>query len=140
MIAAYLSQVFLIAFNIWMARYHSRLLKKDRKIKHGLWGGLYLAICIGITLLFGDLWLLIACFLLRKFLFDTALNLYNGRGLFFVSTETTSIIDRVHFWAWGKHSEIYQIVYFMMWLIYMGYIFRCYYQGDTSTHYFNLWY
>ena len=32
MIAAYLSQVFLIAFNIWMARYHSRLLKKDKKI------------------------------------------------------------------------------------------------------------
>lgn len=119
MIAAYLSQVFLIAFNIWMARYHSRLLKKDRKIKHGLWGGLYVAICIAITLLFGDLWLLIACFLLRKFLFDTALNLYNGRGLFFVSQETTSIIDKIHYKLFGIHSEMYQILYFMAWVVLM---------------------
>ena len=117
MIAAYLSQAFLIAFNIWMARYHSRLLKKDKKIKHGLWGGLYVAVCIAITLLFVDLWLLIACFLLRKFLFDTALNLYNGRGLFFVSTETTSIIDRIHYKLFGVNSEIYQTMYFMGWII-----------------------
>lgn len=119
MIAAYLSQVFLIAFNIWMARYHSRLLKKDKKIKHGLWGGLYVAVSLSITCLFGDLWLLIACFLLRKFLFDTALNLYNGRAIFFVSKETTSIIDRIHFKLFGIHSEIYQIVYFMMWVVLM---------------------
>ena len=119
MIAAYLSQVFLIAFNIWMARYHSRLLKKDKKIKHDLWGGLYVAVSLSITCLFGDLWLLIACFLLRKFLFDTALNLYNGRGLFFVSQETTSIVDKIHFKLFGIHSEIYQIVYFMMWVVLM---------------------
>jgi len=115
----YISQAFLIAFNIWMARYHSRLLKKDKKIKHGIWGGLYVAVCIAITCFFGDLWLLIACFLLRKFLFDVALNLYNGRGIFFVSNETTSIIDRVHFLAFGKHSEIYQTMYFMGWIILM---------------------
>lgn len=115
----YISQAFLIAFNIWMARYHSRLLKKDRKIKHGLWGGLYVAVCIAITLLFGDLWLLIACFLLRKFLFDISLNLYNGRGIFFVSSETTSIIDQLHFKLFGINSEIYQTMYFMGWVILM---------------------
>lgn len=117
MIAAYLSQVFLIAFNIWMARYHSRLLKKDKKIKHGWWGLSYVVLSVSITCFFGDLWLLIACFLLRKFLFDISLNLYNGRGIFFVSNETTSIIDRVHFLAFGKHSEIYQTMYFMGWII-----------------------
>jgi len=115
----YISQAFLIAFNIWMARYHSRLLKRDKKIKHGLWGGLYVALCIAITCFLGDLWLLLACFLIRKFLFDISLNLYNGRGIFFVSKETTSIIDRVHFWAFGEHSEIYQTMYFMGWIILM---------------------
>lgn len=119
MIAAYLSQVFLIAFNIWMARYHSRLLKKDKKIKHGLWGGLYVAICIAITCFFGDLWLLISSLLLRKFLFDIALNLYNGRGPFHVSTETTSIIDRIHYKLFNIHSEIYQTMYFMGWVVLM---------------------
>jgi hypothetical protein len=117
--AAYLSQVFLIAFNIWMARYHSRLLKKDKKIKHGLWGGLYVAVCIGIACYFQDVWLVIACFLLRKFLFDTALNLYNGRAIFFVSKETTSLIDRFHYWAFGLHSEIYQFIYFVGWFVLM---------------------
>lgn len=115
---AYLSQVFLIAFNIWMARYHSRLLKKDKKIKHGLWGGLYLAVAGGLSLWFGW-WFLLSTLLLRKFLFDSALNLYNGRAIFFVSKETTSIIDRVHYWAFGIHSEIYQTMYFMGWVILM---------------------
>lgn len=119
MIAAYLSQVFLIAFNIWMARYHSRLMKRDKKIKHDLWGGLYVAVSLSITCLFGDLWLLIACFLLRKFLFDTALNLYNGRAIFFVSKETTSLIDRFHYLAFGLHSEIYQFIYFVGWFVLM---------------------
>jgi len=118
MIAAYLSQVFLIAFNIWMARYHSRLLKKDKKIKHGLWGGLYLLIAGCLSLCFGWLFFL-STLLLRKFLFDTALNLYNGRAIFFVSKETTSIIDRIHFKLFGIHSEIYQTVYFMMWVVLM---------------------
>ena len=118
MIAAYLSQVFLILFNIWMAHYHSRLLKKGKKIKHGIWGGLYLVLSVAITYFFGDLWLLISSLLLRKFLFDIALNLsIPGRGVFHVSTETTSILDRVHFWAFGKHSEIYQTMYFMAWVV-----------------------
>lgn len=127
----YISQVFLIAFNIWMARYHSRLLKKDKKIKHGLWGGLYVAICIAITLLFGDLWLLIACFLLRKFLFDISLNLYRGLGVFYVSPELATykgfrdairkgkVIDWVHYKLFGVNSEIYQTMYFMGWIILM---------------------
>jgi len=114
----YISQAFLIAFNIWMARYHSRLLKKDKKIKHGLWGGLYLALAGGLSFWFGW-WFFLSTLLLRKFLFDTALNLYNGRGIFFVSSETTSIIDRVHFWAFNIHSEIYQTMYFMGWVILM---------------------
>lgn len=118
MIAAYLSQVFLIAFNIWMARYHSRLLKKDKKIKHGIWGGLYLLLAGGLSLCFGW-WFFLSTLLLRKFLFDTSLNLYNGRGLFFVSHETTSIIDSIHFKLFGIHSEIYQTVYFMMWVVLM---------------------
>lgn len=113
---AYLSQVFLIAFNIWMARYHSRLLKRDKKIKHGLWGGLYLAVAGGLSIYFGW-WFLLSTLLLRKFIFDTALNLYNGRAIFFVSKETTSIIDRVHYWAFGLHSEIYQVAYAAAWFI-----------------------
>lgn len=114
----YISQAFLIAFNIWMARYHSRLLKKDKKIKHGLWGGLYLLVAGGLSLCFGW-WFFLSTLLLRKFLFDTALNLYNGRAIFFVSKETTSIIDRVHYWAFGLHSEIYQFIYFVGWFILM---------------------
>ena len=99
-----------------MARYHSRLLKKDKKIKHGLWGGLYLAVAGGLSICFGWRFFL-STLLLRKFLFDTALNLYNGRAIFFVSKETTSIIDRVHYWAFGKHSEIYQVAYAAAWFI-----------------------
>lgn len=118
MIAAYLSQVFLIAFNIWMARYHSRLMKRDIRPKHGWWGGLYLAVAGGLSLWCGW-WFFLASLLLRKFLFDIALNLYNGRGPFHVSTETTSIIDRIHYKLFNIHSEIYQTMYFMGWVVLM---------------------
>lgn len=125
----YISQAFLIAFNIWMARYHSRLLKKDKKIKHGWWGLSYVVLSCSITYFLGDLWLLLACFLLRKFLFDISLNLFRGLGIFYVSPELTTyeglrdairkgkVIDWVHYKLFGVNSEIYQTMYFMGWII-----------------------
>ena len=107
----FISEVLLIIANIWMALYHSKLMLSDRKIKHGWWGFAYIVLTAFLAYLSGSILLACVSLFIRKTVFDTALNLFNGRAVFFVSTETTSIIDRIHFKLFGKASAIYMILY-----------------------------
>jgi hypothetical protein len=104
----------LIGVNILMAWWHARLLKQSRPIKHGWWGLSYLILTAFLAYLSGSVLLAVNSLFIRKVFFDTALNLFNGRAIFFVSKETTSLIDRVHYWAFGMHSEIYMTIYLMV--------------------------
>lgn len=97
-----------------MAWWHSRLFKKDRTVKHGWWGLGYIALATFLAYLSGSILLAVSSLFIRKLFFDTALNLFNGRAIFFVSKETTSIIDKWHFKLFGNESEIYMTVYFMV--------------------------
>lgn len=105
------SQVILLAFNFWMAGYHSRLIKKGITPYHGWWGLFYLVVLLGLSWL-TSWWLIPLGLLNRKVFFDTALNLYRDLPLFYVSSTTTSIIDRIHYKLFGKKSEIYMFFYF----------------------------
>lgn len=108
----YLAEIILLIVNVAMAHYHSDLIKDGKKIRHGLWGAFYLA-ATGILVWFTNSWLLIICSLLiRKVIFDLSLNLFRNLPLFYVSTETTSLIDKLHYKLFGKKSEIYISIYF----------------------------
>lgn len=111
LISPYFLQAVLIAFNIWMAKYHAAMLKRDKYPKHGWWGLLYLLVTGLFCFISGSWVLAIVSLLLRKVVFDAALNLYNNRPLFFVSTETSSIIDKIHYKLFGNRSEIYMLIY-----------------------------
>ena len=119
----WLSEIAIASFNIWMAWYHSRLIKKSVKIKHGLWGVLYAVLAGGLSLWMGS-WLLAAvAVFLRKVVFDTALNLFRGLAVFYVSPELErytglkdairkgKVIDWMHYKAFGLEPEIYMIIY-----------------------------
>lgn len=101
-----------------MAWWHAKLLKQNRKIKHALWGGLYLVVAGVLSVVLASLPFFACSLFVRKVFFDTALNHYNGRNIFYVSRETTSIVDRIHFKLFGIHSEMYQTVYFLVIVIF----------------------
>jgi hypothetical protein len=97
-----------------MAAYHAKLIKAGKPIKHGYWGGGYL-LFVATCYFIGHSWQLVICQLLaRKVFFDVGLNLFRGLPMFYVSTTTTSIIDKLHNRLFGKRSEIYLLIYLMI--------------------------
>lgn len=107
----WLSEILLVAINIGMAYYHSILIKDEKKINHGLWGGAYLVVAGVLSLIIHSWVLFVLSLFIRKVVFDLSLNLFLNRQLFFVSTETTSVIDQLHNKLFGKKSEIYMGIY-----------------------------
>lgn len=114
----YASEILLLAVNLLMALRHSHIIEVEHKTpKHGWWGLLYVAITAGLCFLFHS-WLLALCSaLLRKISFDPALNLFRGKPFLYVSSSTTSIIDKFHNKVFGKRSEVYMAIYFVAFII-----------------------
>lgn len=116
--------ILFLAANIVMAWYHSELIKDGVKIKHGLWGGAYLVLAAGSAYFQDSITLFILLLVMRKFVFDTALNLFRGLGLLYVSPELErytglwdaikkgKVIDWVHYKIFGSNSLPYMIFYF----------------------------
>ena len=117
-----ISQLILIFLNIGMAKYHAYLIKSERKIKHGLWGGGYVIVCLALAWYFKSWVFFVAACLQRKVFFDLSLNLFRNLPLFYVSTTTTSIIDKWHYQLFGKRSEIYMIIYLLLWILSMTFM------------------
>lgn len=108
-----IAEILLLLVNIAMAYYHSELIKDDKPIKHGWWGLSYFAVAALMSLA-STWWLLLCAALIRKVFFDLSLNLFRGKPLFYVSSTSTSIIDRVHYRIFGNKSEIYMSIYFVL--------------------------
>ena len=108
-----------IVINVAMAKYHAYLILKGKKILHGLWGALYLAI---IFLLWRNWLFIFNCLLIRKVFFDVYLNYFRGLPLFYVSTKTTSILDKLHNRLFKKDSQLYLTIYFALFLIISCYL------------------
>lgn len=109
----WLGEILLLLVNIAMAYHHSELIKDDKPIKHGWWGLSYFVLAVVMSI-FSSWWLLLAAMLIRKVFFDLSLNLFRGKPLFYVSSTSTSIIDRIHYKIFGNKSEIYMSIYFVL--------------------------
>lgn len=108
-----------IAINISMARYHAYLILKEKRIIHGLWGALYL---LAIYLLWNNWLFILNSLFIRKVFFDIYLNYFRGLPLFYVSTKTTSILDKLHNKLFGKDSQTYLTIYFALFLLLTCYL------------------
>lgn len=110
----YILEILLIVFNITMAWHHYQLIADGKRIYHGLWGSYYIAFAVLVAFV-GKSWVLMILSLpLRKVVFDLSLNLFRGLPLFYVSTKTTSLIDKAHNYIFGKNSEVYMAFYFII--------------------------
>ena len=110
----YYFQIGLLAVNIAMAAYHAKLIKQERKVQHGLWGGGYFLFAGILCLLAHSWWLGFLALLIRKVVFDLSLNLFRGLPLFYVSSKTTSVFDKFFYKVFGKKSEIYIGVFMLV--------------------------
>ena len=104
----YISEAFLIIANIIMAYHHSELINEGRKIKHGWWGLAYLGFAGLLSLLHHSWLLFIVSLPIRKVFFDLSLNYFRALSLWYQSTQTTSIIDKLHS---GINPKVYLSVY-----------------------------
>lgn len=110
----FIGEIILIFINVAMAAYHADLIKDGRRINHALWGGLYLAVA-GLFSWLNHSWiLLIASLFIRKVFFDLSLNLFRELPLFYVSSDPESMIDKWHNKHFGKNSELYMVIYFLV--------------------------
>lgn len=112
-----ISQVLMIAANIWMAHYHASIFLKGGTVKHGLWGGAYVLVAGILSWIAGSWCLLLCYFLARKVFFDSFLNKFQKFSIFRVSKETSSILDQMHNWLFKSKSKVYLPLYFLVLII-----------------------
>jgi hypothetical protein len=94
-----------------MAWHHAELIKDDKKINHGLWGGAYVILLGLVSWGVSNIYLFFAGLMIRKIVFDISLNLFRGKAIFYVSKTTTSLVDKFHNKVFGNSPELYQSFY-----------------------------
>lgn len=112
-----INNIAFILFNIAMASYHSYLIRKHKKISHGLWGALYGLSLLPFGLLF-NWWYIPMGIFLRGWLFSPMLNSLRKQPtvpLDYWSLTSTSIIDKVERFLF-RRFWIARAVYFALWI------------------------
>lgn len=92
MVVVIINKLLYLAFTIWMAWYHSKLIKQNKPIKHGWWGLLAVAVAGVFALI--NVWYFPVLIMERALFFSPFLNQFRGLPFWKWSTTTTSIIDK----------------------------------------------
>lgn len=83
--------------NVAHAHYDSERIKAQKRIYHGLNGLFYILLLAPVYIYLKDWMFIIGLLSLRRVVFDTALNLFRGLRFDYISSTTTSIIDRLSY-------------------------------------------
>src|SRR6516225_5106613 len=89
-----------------MAWWHSRLIKANRPIVHGLWAAGYIAAVITIFIILRDPWLMISPFLIREVVFSPFLNFLRHKRFFYTNPASGSTIDKLE----GKSVALFYFI------------------------------
>lgn len=101
--------IIVVLYNILNAAIHADMIKKHKHIDHFAWGVLY-ALFISLLCAFNGEWwpIVLFCIVSRKPVFDISLNLMRGKSVWYVSSSTTSTIDRFINERIGLSPVVYQ--------------------------------
>jgi hypothetical protein len=114
MLVKLLVVVLFIAVNIAHAYHDSVRIKAHKRIYHGL-NSLFYILAISPFILSKDWFFTLGLLSLRRVVFDTALNLFRGLRFDYISSTTTSIIDRLSYKFQAKYGYIpYYGVFFIL--------------------------
>lgn len=97
MLVKLLIVILFIAINIALAKYDSWKIANHKRIYHGVNAVVYLILLVYPYIVTKDWFFMIALLSLRRIVFDTALNLFRGLRFDYISSTTTSIIDRLSY-------------------------------------------
>jgi hypothetical protein len=101
-----------ILINIGLAKIDAIKIANHKRIRHGL-NALFYCLLICPTLMIS--WTYpIGLLALRRIVFDTSLNLFRGLPYDYISSTTTSIIDRI---SYGFQKKYGYFVYYSIFLI-----------------------
>jgi hypothetical protein len=101
-----------ILLNVVLAKIDAYKIKHNKRIRHGINALIY---CVLIAPTFFISWHYpIAMLALRRIVFDTALNLFRGLPFDYISSTTTSIIDRI---SYDFQKEYGYFAYYTIFLI-----------------------
>ncbi len=115
-------QVLFILANISMAIHHANLINSGKKVLHGLWAAIYIAFAVVLSYSCGEFWLLFIALMIRKVVFDAALNVLRNLPVFYVTPEIKGISfwqalwrgklnDWLHYKVFGERNEVYVLLY-----------------------------
>lgn len=104
--------------NILHAKHDAVRISQHKRIYHGI-NGLIHVILVGVVFLFTKEWFFVIGLLsLRRIVFDTALNLFRGLRFDYISSSTTSIIDRLSYSFQKRYGYvIYYGLFFLLVLL-----------------------
>lgn len=106
MVVKLLIVILFIAINIALAKYDSWRIARHKRIYHGINAVVYLILLIYPYIVTKDWFFVIALLSLRRIVFDTALNLFRGLRFDYISSTTTSIIDRLSYKFQAKYGYV----------------------------------
>lgn len=104
--------------NIILAKIDAEKIKQNKRIYHGINGLIYGAL-VAIAFYFVRSYALIFALLCeRRIVFDTALNIFRGLRFDYISSKTTSIIDRISYKFQSKYGYfVYYAIFFVILVI-----------------------
>lgn len=105
----YIYQVFVIL----LALDNAKRIKEDKRIYHGLNGGLHIAAAL-LVWYFTDFLNAVSLFFLTRVVFDISLNLFRGLGIDYVSPSPKSIVDQYEKKLFGTDGISPKIVYILI--------------------------
>lgn len=111
MLNPYIGLLLIVAYNIATAWVHAQIIKRNKPIHHWMWAAFYVAFCWGVMWWAHNEYMIFFCLFIRKPVFDVLLNFFRGLPLLYVSHDSGSLIDDVHFSLFGGKSIAYLIVY-----------------------------
>jgi hypothetical protein len=93
-------------------------ISKHKRIYHGINGLIHVTL-VGVVYLFmKDLFFVIGLLALRRIVFDTTLNIYRGLPFDYISSTTTSIIDRLSYNFQKRYGYVvYYGIFFVILLL-----------------------
>jgi len=100
--------------NILHAYLDAQSIRMGYRIYHGINGAIHLITVLLISFLLGNYIFGIGLLALRRIVFDTALNLFRGLRFDYISSTTTSIIDRI---SYRIQSKVGYIPYYGLFFI-----------------------
>jgi len=101
--------------NILHAKHDAIRISQHKRIYHGINGLIHGLIVFVVYLYIRDLFFVIGLLSLRRIVFDTALNIFRGLRFDYISSTTTSIIDRLSYNFQKRYGyHIYYGIFFLI--------------------------